>query len=180
MMETKSVLLLLLCLNVLLFLVNAAPSTCPADNLGSKCDESDDWKGEFFPGIPKIKYEGPTTKNPLAFKWYNPEEKILGKENEGWFLDWMRFSVAFWHTFRGTGGDPFGAPTKFWPWEDGTNSLAMAKRRMRANFEFIEKLGVDLWCFHDRDIAPEGKTLEESNKNLDEVVALAKELQVSS
>ena len=107
----------------------------------------------------------------------------------------MRFSVAFWHTFRGTGADPFGAPTKVWPWEDGTNSLAMAKRRsmmitwpnfvfsssllgyvsvclleeltfvstgiaVRAHFEFIEKLGVDKWCFHDRDIAPDGKTLE--------------------
>ncbi|KAK9059519.1 hypothetical protein SSX86_020223 [Deinandra increscens subsp. villosa] len=91
--------------------------------------------------------------------------------------DWMRFSVAFWHTFRGTGGDPFGAATKMWPWEDGSNSLAMAKRRMRANFEFLEKLGVDRWCFHDRDIAPNGRTLEESNANLDEIVALAKELQ---
>ncbi|XP_057993913.1 LOW QUALITY PROTEIN: xylose isomerase, partial [Hevea brasiliensis] len=91
--------------------------------------------------------------------------------------EWMRFSVAFWHTFRGAGGDPFGAPTKYWPWGDGTNSLAMATRGMRANFEFLEKLGVDRWCFHDRDIAPEGKTLEESNANLDQVVALAKELQ---
>ncbi|XP_050120576.1 xylose isomerase-like isoform X3 [Malus sylvestris] len=99
--------------------------------------------------------------------------RFLGKKMK----EWMRFSVAFWHTFRGTGGDPFGAPTKNWPWEDGTNSVAMAKRRMRANFQFINKLGVDRWCFHDRDIAPVGKTLEESNKNLDEVVALAKELQ---
>ncbi|KAG8099789.1 hypothetical protein GUJ93_ZPchr0013g34650 [Zizania palustris] len=73
--------------------------------------------------------------------------------------DWMRFSVAFWHTFHGTGGDVFGAPTKIWPWEDGRNSLDMAKRRMRAHFEFMEKLGVDRWCFHDRDIAPDGKTL---------------------
>ncbi|XLS86217.1 hypothetical protein HN51_036383, partial [Arachis hypogaea] len=74
--------------------------------------------------------------------------------------DWFRFSVAFWHTFRGTGADPFGAPTKHWPWEDGTNSVKMAKRRMRANFEFINKLGIDLWCFHDRDIAPDGESLE--------------------
>ncbi|XP_018512408.2 xylose isomerase-like isoform X2 [Brassica rapa] len=91
--------------------------------------------------------------------------------------DWFRFSVAFWLTFRGTGGDPFGAATKYWPWEDGTNSVAMVKRRMRANFEFLKKLGVDWWCFHDRDIAPDGNTLEESNKNLDEVIELAKELQ---
>ncbi|PRQ32484.1 putative xylose isomerase [Rosa chinensis] len=75
--------------------------------------------------------------------------------------DWLRFSVAFWHTFRGTGADPFGAPTKNWHWVDGTyNSVAMAKRRMKANFEFIYKLGVDRWCFHDRDIDPDGKTLE--------------------
>ncbi|PWZ11101.1 Xylose isomerase [Zea mays] len=91
--------------------------------------------------------------------------------------DWMRFSVAFWHTFCGTSADPFGAPTMTWPWEDGTNSLAVAKRRMRAHFEFMEKLGVNKWCFHDRDIAPDGKTLEETNSNLDEIVQLAKQLQ---
>ncbi|EOY19940.1 Xylose isomerase family protein isoform 4 [Theobroma cacao] len=166
------ILLLLLCMNAVSFIVNAVPQTCPAD-LGGKCAEDDDWEGEFFPGIPKIKYEGTSSKNPLAYKWYNAEEEILGKKMK----DWLRFSVAFWHTFRGTGADPFGAPTKYWPWEDGTNSIAMAKRRMRANFEFINKLGVDRWCFHDRDIAPDGKTLEEANANLDEVVALAKELQ---
>ncbi|KAK6151499.1 hypothetical protein DH2020_014134 [Rehmannia glutinosa] len=136
----------------------AAPPTCPAD-IESDCSTgSGEWEGEFFPGIPQIKYEGPSSKNPLSFKWYNAEEEVLGKKMKD-------------------RGDPFGAPTKFWPWEDGTNSLAMAKRRMRANFEFIEKLGVDKWCFHDRDIAPDGKTIEESNANFDEVVALAKELQ---
>jgi len=171
-MKPVKILLLLLCLNVATCGVIGNPPTCPAD-IDSKCSDSGEWEGEFFPGIPKIKYEGPTSKNPLSFKWYNANEEILGKKMK----DWMRFSVAFWHTFRGTGGDPFGAPTKNWPWEDGTNSLAMAKRRMRANFEFIDKLGVDRWCFHDRDIAPDGKTLKESNSNLDEVVALAKELQ---
>ncbi|XP_059461191.1 xylose isomerase [Corylus avellana] len=173
-MKAGEILLLLLCLNVVSFGVIANPPTCPAD-IGKECSDSGEWEGEFFPGIPKINYEGPSSKNPLAFKWYNAEEEILGKKMK----DWMRFSVAFWHTFRGTGGDPFGAPTKYWPWEDGTNSLAMAKRRMRANFEFINKVGVDWWCFHDRDIAPDGKTLEESNANLDEVVALAKKLQGS-
>lgn len=176
-MKTKGVYLLLLLLielGLLAFSLAAAPQTCPANvEEGCSAGSDDDWKGEFFPAIPKIKYEGPNSKNPLSFKWYNAEEVILGKKMK----DWMRFSVAFWHTFRGTGADPFGAPTKMWPWEDGTNSLAMAKRRMRANFELIKKLGVDLWCFHDRDIAPDGKTLAESNANLDEVVALAKELQ---
>ncbi|PKI79542.1 hypothetical protein CRG98_000017 [Punica granatum] len=155
----KISLLLLLCVHVLSIGVFGVPETCPAD-IDSKCGDKDDWEGEFFPDIPKIKYEGPSSKNPLSFKWYNAEEVILGKKMK----DWFRFSVAFWHTFRGTGGDPFGAPTKMWPWEDGTNSLAMAKRR-------------NWWCFHDRDIAPDGKTLEEANANLDEVVALAKELQ---
>ncbi|XP_077215246.1 xylose isomerase-like [Tasmannia lanceolata] len=174
-MEAKDILVLLLCLNLFpLAAIAVGPPTCPVD-LDEECnvDSSDKWKGEFFPGIPKIKYEGPSSKNPLSYKWYNAEEEILGKKMK----DWMRFSVAFWHTSRGTGGDPFGAPTKFWPWEDGTNSVAMANRRMRAHFEFINKLGVDRWCFHDRDIAPDGKTLAESNANLDEVVALAKELQ---
>lgn len=169
-------LLFLLCLNVVSSIVLAVgPPTCPADT-DSKCDGGDgEWEGEFFPGIPKIQYEGPKSKNHLAFKYYNAEEEILGKKMK----DWLRFSVAFWHTFRGTGVDPFGAPTKYWPWEDGTNSLDMAKRRMRANFEFLDKLGVEFWCFHDRDIAPDAKTLQETNKNLDEVVALAKELQGS-
>nr|POF06403.1 xylose isomerase [Quercus suber] len=171
-MKAGKIFLLLLCLNVITIGVIANPPTCDA-NLGEACSDSSEWQGEFFPGIPKIKYEGPSSKNPLAYKWYNKEEEILGKKMK----DWMRFSVAFWHTFRGSGSDPFGAPTKYWPWEDGTNSVAMAKRRMIANFEFINKLGVDWWCFHDRDIAPDGKTLEESNANLDEVVALAKELQ---
>ncbi|KAH9615191.1 hypothetical protein KSS87_022844 [Heliosperma pusillum] len=172
-MRVQTSLLLLFCLTLVSSKVLAVgPPTCPAEDTGCGDDE---WQGEFFPGIPKINYEGPKSKNYLAYKYYNAEEEILGKKMK----DWLRFSVAFWHTFRGTGADPFGAPTKFWPWEDGTNSLAMAKRRMRANFELINKLGVDYWCFHDRDIAPDGKTLEETNKNLDEVIAVAKELQGS-
>ncbi|CAH9090095.1 unnamed protein product [Cuscuta europaea] len=175
-MTVAGKLLVLLLLNAILYIGTAAgPPTCPAHHHSDCANASGEWEGEFFPGIPKIKYEGPSSKNPLSFKWYNANEEILGKKMK----DWFRFSIAFWHTFRGTGGDPFGSATKFWPWEDGTNSLAMAKRRMRANFEFLEKIGVDKWCFHDRDIAPDGETLEESNANLDEVVALAKELQGS-
>ncbi|XP_073141072.1 xylose isomerase isoform X3 [Henckelia pumila] len=176
MVQMKSTVFLLLVLfinGVSNIVIAAAPPTCPADVESDCANGSGEWEGEFFPGIPKIKYEGPSSKNHLAYKWYNAEEEILGKKMK----DWMRFSVAFWHTFRGTGGDPFGAPTKMWPWEDGTDSLAMAKRRMRANFEFIKKLGVDKWCFHDRDISPAGNTIKETNANLDAVVALAKELQ---
>ncbi|CAM6091807.1 unnamed protein product [Calypogeia fissa] len=147
-----------------------ADQTCGMDLVA---DGSEGWVGEFFPNISRIKYEGPSSRNPLAFRYYNAEEVILGKKMK----DWIRFSVAFWHSFRGDGSDPFGSPTRAWPWEDGTDSVELAKTRMRANFEFIHKIGVEWWCFHDRDIAPEGATLEESNANLDEVVALAKELQ---
>lgn len=150
-----------------------ADMTCRAE-VGA--DSGKAWVGEFFPDIPYVKYEGPSSRNPLAYKWYNAEEEILGKKMK----DWLRFSVAFWHTFRGDGTDIFGSSTKNWPWEDGTNSLNMAFTRMRANFEFLRKLGVSWWCFHDRDIAPEGPSLKESNANLDAVVALVKELQEGS
>eukprot|EP01121_Diplochlamys_sp_Union-15-3_P007205 TRINITY_DN180_c0_g1_i1.p1 TRINITY_DN180_c0_g1~~TRINITY_DN180_c0_g1_i1.p1 ORF type:complete len:449 (-),score=102.52 TRINITY_DN180_c0_g1_i1:34-1380(-) len=128
---------------------------------------------KYFEGIPDIKYEGPSSKNVLAFKHYNAEEEILGKKAK----DWLRFSVCYWHTFRGVGIDIFGTGTINRPWEDGTDSVENAKRRLRVAFAFLKKLGVGYWSFHDRDIAPEGKTLDETNKNLDEVVALAKQLQ---
>jgi xylose isomerase len=128
---------------------------------------------EYFPGIEKIKYEGPGSTNPLAFRCYNAKEEILGKTME----EHLRFSVAYWHTFRGTGADPFGSATIKRSWDDGTDSVENALNRMRAAFEFMSKLGAPFYCFHDRDIAPEGATIAQSNKNLDQVVALAKELQ---
>jgi xylose isomerase len=126
-----------------------------------------------FAKIPTIKYEGPKSKNPLAFKHYNPNEKVEGKTMK----DHLRFSVTYWHTFRGMGADMFGVGTALRPWEDGTNSVEMAKKRARVAFQFIEKLGVPFYAFHDRDVAPEGKTLRESNKNLDAVVKVLKEEQ---
>ena len=134
-------------------------------------------KAEFFPGVTKIRYEGPDSKNPLAFRYYNADEVVAGRP----MREWLRFSVAFWHTLRGDGGDSFGGPTRVWPWEDASlPELEVAHRRMRAMFEFLDKLGVDYWAFHDRDIAPEGRTLEESNANLASVVKLAKHLQQQS
>lgn len=127
----------------------------------------------YFPEISKIQYEGPQSKNPLAFRWYNPEEKIEGKT----MRDHMRFSVVYWHTFRGTGSDPFGSATMQRPWEDGSDSVENAIRRARVAFEFIEKTGAPYYAFHDRDIAPEGDSLAESNKNLDAVVKVLKEEQ---
>lgn len=126
-----------------------------------------------FPDIPKIEYAGPKSTNPLSFKHYNPQETIEGKS----MRDWLRFSVCYWHTFRGTGSDPFGAPTLLRPWDDGTESVENAVRRVDAAFEFIQKLDVDYYCFHDRDVAPEGKTLAESNRNLDVVVKALAEAQ---
>lgn len=128
---------------------------------------------EYFPEVPKIEFEGPSSKNPLAFKHYNPEEVVGGRSME----DWLRFSVCYWHTFRGTGVDPFGAPTLNRPWDDGSESVENAVKRVDVAFEFITKLGVPYYCFHDRDVAPEGATLAESNANLDAVVAKLKEAQ---
>ncbi len=123
-----------------------------------------------FAGIGPIKYEGPKSKNPLAFKHYNATEKIDGKA----MRDHFRFSVAYWHTMRNPLADPFGVGTAVRPWDDGTASIENAQRRVRAAFEFMEKLGAPFYCFHDRDVAPEGKTLAESNKNLDAVVKVLK------
>jgi xylose isomerase len=127
----------------------------------------------FFPDVEKIKYEGPDSLNPLAFKHYNPEEVIEGKKMK----DWMRFSVVYWHTFRGTGSDPFGGGTLHRHWDDGSNSVDNALRRVDAAFEFMSKLGVEYYAFHDRDVAPEGRDLVESNKNLDTIVAKLGEKQ---
>jgi xylose isomerase len=128
---------------------------------------------ELIPHIKKIQYEGPKSKNPLAFKYYNPDETILGKSMK----EHLRFSVAYWHTFRGTGSDPFGSQTMSRPWDDGSESVENAMKRMEVNFEFCSKLGVNYYCFHDRDIAPEADTLQQTNAMLDRVVEQAKRLQ---
>jgi xylose isomerase len=129
--------------------------------------------GPFFPQISKIPFEGPKSKNPLAFKWYNPTEKVAGKT----MADHLRFSVVYWHTMRYQGGDPFGSPTIHRPWDDGSSSIENAQRRVRAYFELLEKLGAPFFAFHDRDVAPEGSNLKENNKNLDEVVSTIREEQ---
>src|SRR2546426_428225 len=126
-----------------------------------------------FPDVSKISYEGPKSKNPLAFKHYNASEKIAGKT----MCDHLRFAVCYWHTFRNPLGDPFGVGTGLRPWDDGSNSGENAQRRVRVAFEFIEKLGAPFYCFHDRDVAPEGATLRETNQNLDAVVKVLKEEQ---
>jgi xylose isomerase len=126
-----------------------------------------------FPDVAPIKYEGSESKNPLAFRHYNPGEVVEGKA----MRDHLRFAVCYWHTFRGMGGDPFGPGCAARPWEDGTDSVEMALKRVDVAFEFMQKLGVPYYCFHDRDVAPEGKTLADTNKNLDAVVKRLEEKQ---
>ncbi len=126
-----------------------------------------------FPDIEKIRFEGPKSKNMLAFRHYDENEVVEGKPMK----DHFRFAVAYWHTFRGTGLDPFGPGTMHRPWEAAEDTVENALKRARVAFEFMEKLGVHFYCFHDRDVAPEGKSLAESNKNLDAVVKVLKEEQ---
>ena len=124
----------------------------------------------FFPDVNKIKFEGPDSKNPLAFRHYNASETVEGKSMK----DHLRFAVCYWHTFRGTGGDPFGPGVATRPWEDGTDSVEMAVKRVKVAFELMEKLDVPYYCFHDRDVAPEGANLRETNANLDKVAKALK------
>lgn len=122
--------------------------------------------------ISKIKYEGKGSKNPFAFKCYNPDEIVGGKTMK----EQLRFTMSYWHTLTGEGQDPFGLGTMERPWNGEKDAMKLAKIRMEAAFEFMDKLGIDYFAFHDRDIAPEGKDLAETNKNLDEIVAYCKEL----
>lgn len=126
-----------------------------------------------FPKVKRIQFEGPDSTNPLAFKHYNPKEKVLGKTME----NHLRFAVSYWHTFKSLGTDPFGGPTMIRGYNTPGDPMAIAEETMHAAFEFFHKLGVKFWCFHDRDIAPEADTLAETNRRLDKIVRLAKKLQ---
>ncbi|MFC7395533.1 xylose isomerase [Scopulibacillus cellulosilyticus] len=128
-----------------------------------------------FPNVEKIKFEGKKLNSDLAFNYYNPNEKIAGKTME----DHLRFSVAYWHTFTYDGSDPFGTGTMLRPW-DKYHGMDLAKARVEAAFEFFEKLGNPYFCFHDRDVAPEGSTLRETNKNLDVIISMFKDYMKTS
>ena len=131
---------------------------------------------EFFPSVKRIEYEGPESKNPLAFKVYDPDALVAGKPMK----QHLRFAIAYWHTMKGSGTDPFGGPTQIRPWDASGDPMQVAEDTMRAAFEFFTKLGVGYYCFHDRDIAPEGDTLKETNLRLDKIVSLAKQLQADT
>ncbi len=131
---------------------------------------------EYFKNIGKIKYEGRESDNPLAFKWYKENQKVGGKTMK----DHLRFAVAYWHTFCGDGSDPFGAPTKIFPWSKSSDPIRNAKDKMDAAFEFITKMGIPYYCFHDVDLVDEGDTLIESTKRLEKITAYAATKQKES
>ncbi len=131
---------------------------------------------EYFPGIGAISFEGRDSDNPLAFKWYDPGRVVAGKP----LKDQMRFAVAYWHSFCGTGADPFGPGTKVFPWDGSPDAVHAGKNKMDAAFEFITKLGVGYYCFHDFDLVAEGPDFAESQRRLSTIVDYAKEKQKAS
>jgi xylose isomerase len=123
----------------------------------------------FFPDVEPIRYEGPDSTNPLAFRCYERDRSVLGKRME----EHLRFAVCYWHSFAWPGDDVFGAGTFERPWQaEGGDPMALARLKLDVAFEFFEKLGAPFFCFHDRDVAPEGATLKESNANLDALLEL--------
>ena len=130
----------------------------------------------YFPDIPKIPFEGLDSSNPLAFRYYDQDRKIAGKTMK----DHFRFAVAYWHTFCGTGEDPFGPGTQKFLWLKSGNPIQRAEDKLDAAFEFITKLGVPFYCFHDRDLAPGDSSVIKSQMNLEKLVQLAKKKQQES
>ena len=125
---------------------------------------------EFFPGIGKIKFEGTGSYNPLAYRYYDAERVVLGKKMK----DWFRFAMAWWHTLCAEGSDPFGSDSKKFPWNCAADALQRAKDKADAGFEFMQKMGIEYFCFHDVDLVSEGNSIEEYEKNLKEIVAYIK------
>lgn len=128
-------------------------------------------KKEFFPEIGKIKFEGKESKNPLAFRYYDAEKVVYGRKMK----DWFKFSMAYWHTMCAESSDPFGGPTKSFPWNRAIDPIERAKDKMDAAFEFMQKIGIEYFCFHDIDLVDEGNSLEEYESNLKQIVGYAKE-----
>ena len=117
---------------------------------------------EFYKGIGAISFEGKESDNPLAFKYYNPDKVVMGKTMKEHF----RFAIAYWHSFCGQGGDPFGPGTQQFPWDQSSDPIQRAKDKADAAFEFITKMGFEYYCFHDTDLVDEAPTLAENEKRL--------------
>ena len=126
---------------------------------------------EYFPGIGKIKFEGTESYNPLAYRYYDAERVVLGKPMK----EWLKFAMAWWHTLCAEGADQFGGGTKSFPWNGATDPVQAAKDKVDAGFEFMEKMGIEYFCFHDVDLVSEGTSIEEYESNLKAVVAYLKE-----
>ena len=130
----------------------------------------------YFPQIGKIPFEGKDSKNPMAFHYYEPERVVYGRKMK----DWLRFSMAWWHTLCAEGGDQFGGGTKRFPWKEGASAVEIAKHKMDAGFEFMQKMGIEYYCFHDVDLVDEGDSIGEYESNLKEIVAYAKQKQAET
>lgn len=130
----------------------------------------------YFPSVEKIKFEGKESKNPLAFRYYDAEQVVYGKKMK----DWFRFSMAWWHTLCAEGGDPFGPGTQKHPWTGASDAIQAAKDKMDAGFEFMQKMGIEFYCFHDIDLVDEGASIEEYEANLKAIVAYAKQKQAET
>lgn len=131
---------------------------------------------EFFPTVGKIKFEGKESKNPLAFRYYDAEKVVNGKKMK----DWIRFAMAWWHTLCAEGNDPFGPGTRTYPWKQSGDKLQAAKDKMDAGFEFMQKIGIEYYCFHDVDLIDEAETIEEYEANLKTITAYAKQKQAET
>jgi xylose isomerase len=128
---------------------------------------------EFFPGIGKIKFEGVNSKNPLSFRYYDPEKVVNGKKMK----DWFKFAMAWWHTLCAEGADQFGGGTKTFPWNAAKDPMQVAKDKVDAGFEFMQKIGIGYYCFHDVDLVAEADTVEQYEKNYKEIIAYLKKKQ---
>jgi xylose isomerase len=133
-------------------------------------------KTEYFKGIGKIKYEGLDSNNPLAFRWYNETQVVAGKSMK----DWFKFACAYWHSFCGSGADPFGQPTHIFEWDKSTHPIERAKAKADAAFEFMTKLGLHYYCFHDLDAVDFTNDVAENEKRLQAITAYLKEKQQAS
>ena len=131
---------------------------------------------EFFPGIGKIQFEGKESKNPMAFRYYDPKKVVLGKT----MAEWLKFAMAWWHTLCAEGADQFGGGTKTFPWNAAACPLQVAKDKVDAGFEFMQKIGIEYYCFHDVDLVDEGANVEEYEARLKEIVAYLKEKQAET
>ena len=131
---------------------------------------------EFFPGIGKIQFEGKESRNPLAFRYYDANKVVLGKT----MAEWLKFSMAWWHTLCAEGADQFGGGTKTFPWNGAACPVQAAKDKVDAGFEFMQKMGIEYYCFHDVDLVDEGANVEEYEARLKEVVAYLKEKQAET